>query len=509
MPACSSNPAWLGAAAALLLAAAPGLASPQTCRPCHAAITAAYEKTGMGRSIQQRPLTPPATFYHRLSNRHYTVDGSRLRRHQLDPAGRPIQVVEKSIDLAIGSGNHAVTFLHRSPAGPLLELPLSWYASRNGYAMSPGFDRPDHPDMRREVSPTCLFCHAAYPDSPSAAPRSIDCARCHGDAQAHLRQPERGTILNPARLTPARQLDLCLQCHLQTASSGIPDSLLQPGRGVFSYRPGEPLAAYKMLFDRADPPAPRFEVNHAGYRLLQSACFQKSSGALICTTCHDPHSAQTRPACANCHQTEHARQPAANCAGCHMPKRRPADAIHVTVTDHGIQREPRFTNPSAEDHTPYRGKVIPFYTPADDLSLAIANVGPLTSAVPELYRRHLQRDPTDVATLAALGNALFRLGRRQEALPVLEKALALDPHHAGALNTLSVAKAASGDYPGALALLDRARRAHPDNALVWFNLGVTHAARGDRTAAAAALREAIRLQPDLSEARARLAALAP
>ena len=192
-----------------------------------------------------------------------------------------------------------------------------------------------------------------------------------------------------------------------------------------------------------------------------------------------------------------------------MPKRRPADAIHVTVTDHRIQRQPRFTNPSAEDHTPYRGKVIPFYTPADDLSLAIANVGPLTPAVPELYRRHLQRDPTDVATLAALGNALFRLGRRQEALPVLEKALALDPHHAGALNTLSVAKASSGDYPGALALLDRARRAHPDNALVWFNLGVTHAARGDRTAAAAALLEAIRLQPDLSEARARLAALAP
>jgi tetratricopeptide (TPR) repeat protein len=92
---------------------------------------------------------------------------------------------------------------------------------------------------------------------------------------------------------------------------------------------------------------------------------------------------------------------------------------------------------------------------------------------------------------------------------VLERALTLDPRHAGALNTLSVARASSGDYPGALALLDRARRAHPDNSLVWFNLGVTHAARGDRTAAAAAFREAIRLQPDLSEARARLAALAP
>jgi tetratricopeptide (TPR) repeat protein len=192
-----------------------------------------------------------------------------------------------------------------------------------------------------------------------------------------------------------------------------------------------------------------------------------------------------------------------------MPKRRPTDAIHVTVTDHWIQRQPRFEEPVAERHTPYGGRVIPFYTPADNLTLAIANIGPLQPEVVELYRRHLQRDPNDIATLAALGNALFRLGRRQEALPVLEKALKLDPDHAGALNTLSVAKASGGDYPAALALLDRARRAHPDNSLVWFNLGVTHAARGDRAAAVGALREAIRLQPDLAEARARLAALTP
>jgi hypothetical protein len=482
-------------------------ASPESCRPCHSEIVEAFEQTGMGRSIQERHAPPSASFYHRLSNRHYTVDSGRMRRHQLDAQGRQIQIVEKSIDIGIGSGNHAVTYAHRTPSGAFIELPLSWYAERSGFAMSPGFDRPDHPDMRREISPACLFCHAAYPDTPVATPRSIDCARCHGDTRAHLLQSQRGNILNPARLEKSRQLDICLQCHLQTVSMGIPDAFRQPGRGVFSFRPGEPLASYKMLFDRADPPGPRFEVNHAGYRLLQSACFQKSSGAITCTTCHDPHSARTRNACASCHQSEHARQPDADCASCHMPKRRPSDAIHVSVTDHWIQRRPVFQNPEREVHVPYSGPVVPFYTPADPLTLAIANISTLTPEVPELYRRHLRRDPNDIPTMAALGNALFRLGQRGEAIQVLERTLRLDPAHPGALNTLAVAYASAGAYDTALTLLQRARVAHPDHSLTWFNLGVTLAAKGDKPGAEKALREAIRLQPDFAEARDRLARL--
>ena len=51
-----------------------------------------------------------------------------MRRHQTDARGNEVNIVEKSVDLAIGSGNHAVTFLNRTPQGRLLELPLSWYA---------------------------------------------------------------------------------------------------------------------------------------------------------------------------------------------------------------------------------------------------------------------------------------------------------------------------------------------------------------------------------------------
>ena len=49
-------------------------------------------------------------------------------------------------------------------------------------------------------------------------------------------------------------LPVCFQCHLETESMGIVDSMRKPGRSVFSYKPGEPLADYKLYFDRADPP---------------------------------------------------------------------------------------------------------------------------------------------------------------------------------------------------------------------------------------------------------------
>ncbi|HEU0120864.1 MAG TPA: tetratricopeptide repeat protein [Bryobacteraceae bacterium] len=500
----SSNLAGL-----LLLAGAVGHTAPAgdsaACRPCHQAIVDAYAKTGMGRSITASPVLPEATFYHRLSNRHYTAGGGKIRRHQRGADGQEIQVAEKAADFGIGSGNHAVTFVHRTPKGLLIELPLSWYRERNGYAMSPGYDAPDHPDMRREISNACLFCHAAYPRGESEKPASIDCERCHGDTRAHLARPQRGTALHPGKLPADRQLAICLQCHLQTASQGIVDSVLRPGRGAFSFRPGEALGDFKTLFDRADSPGPRFEVNHAGYRLLQSACFQKSGGAMTCTTCHDPHTAKARNACGGCHESKHAKNAEADCAGCHMPKRRPSDAIHVTMTDHWIQRRPQFQNPEREAQSRYTGPVVPFYGEADPLQLAIANIRELTSEVPALYQEYLRRTPDDAAALAALGNALARLGRAAEAIPVLERALQVERTHVGALNTLAVTRAARGEYRAAIVLLERAREAHPDHSLTWANLGVTYRAMGQRTEAIAAFREAIRLQPDLGEARQRLA----
>jgi tetratricopeptide (TPR) repeat protein len=453
----------------------------------------------MGRSIAERPSLSTATFYHRASNRHYSITPASIHRHQLDANGQPINLIEKSVSLAIGSGNHAITYGHRTPQGRLLELPVSWYAKLNGYAMSPGYDRSDHLDFRREISDSCLFCH-----STGREPAAIECERCHGPSEAHRTRPGKGNILNPAHLAPQRQLEICLQCHLETASQGIVDSIRRPGRDVFSYVPGEPLAEYKSYFDRTDSAQTnRFEINQAGFRLMQSRCFLESKGSMTCTTCHDPHSAAVKTnSCVRCHQQPHT---SADCVGCHMPKRTASDAIHTSMTDHKIVRRPSFVNPTREDHTPYRGAVVDFYTKADPLALALAN---LHEPEPDIYRRYLQRDPGNVPILAALGNALLRLNQPRQAAEVLEKAVQLDSRDTNAANYLAVSFAVQGNTRRALEILQRVVKSNPDHSLSWMNLASTHEALGDLESALADYGEVIRLQPDSTEAKHRRNALA-
>jgi len=448
----------------------------------------------MGRSIAERPSPAAGTFYHRLSNRYYRISSASIARHQIDTQGQAINVIEKSISLAIGSGNHAITYVHRTPQGRLLELPISWYAKVGGYAMSPGYDRADHLDFRREISESCLFCHSAGPE-----PAAIDCRRCHGPSETHRAHPQKGNILNPARLVPQRQLEICLQCHLETASQGITDSLRRPGRTVFSFRPGEPLAEYKLYFDRAEAATgDRMEINHAGYRLLQSRCFLESGGRMTCTTCHDPHAAAVRAnSCTQCHPRPHTT---GDCAGCHMPKRTAADAIHTEMTDHKISRRPQSMNPIREQDPPRAGGVIDFYTKSDPLSLAFAN---RQDRDVDTCRAYLQRDPQNEPVRVALGNALLRLNQPRAAAEVLAKAVRLNPRDTDALTYLAVAEAVQGSHGKALEILQGAAAANPDHALCRINLGITHEALGDLVSALADYEEAIRLQPDSAEARHR------
>lgn len=461
------------------------------CRECHPAIVEAYQRTGMGRSVSLFPQPADARYYHRLSNRHYTIAGGKMRRHQLNAGRGEVNVIEKSIDVAIGSGNHAITYVHRSPEGRLIELPVSSY-TLDGWAMSPGYDKPDHLDFRREVNDSCLFCH-----SDGKQPAPIGCGRCHGDGAAHSAKPSRANIVNPKRLTPERQLDVCLQCHLETASSGFPDSLRKPGRDVFAFKPGEALTDYKVYFDR--PNTERFEVNHAGYGMLQSRCFTASGGKLTCLTCHAAHTFRARRACNGCHNSEHSRE-ATDCESCHMTKGRTHDAPHVAMTNHWIALRPGIIGPQPGDLTIFRG------TGMLDLARTKLTIESGRGAEAD-YRRWLALEPQSPAALAALGEALMRFGKRAAAKGVLERARKADPRNVTALNALAVYHATDNRLSAALQLLEQARTANPDHPLTWINLGVTHEAMGDRAKAEQAYREAIRHQPDSAEARRRLAAL--
>ena len=250
------------------------------CAGCHKEIWESYKKTGMARSfsLPSSENTPnlAGTYYHQPSDSYFSMsfrDGAWFqRRHQLDlTTGREMNVMEKRVDYVMGSGNHARTYLHRTPANTLIELPLGWYAEKGGYwAMNPGYDRPDHEGFRRQITYDCMFCHNAYPMVPARntksgeeavygeLPGGIDCAvpRC-GRRQAHrTRRPhgdKPGTGAQgdrqPKRLGADRQMEICMSCHLETTSFPLPGAILRQDRGPFSFRPGEPLADFILNFD--------------------------------------------------------------------------------------------------------------------------------------------------------------------------------------------------------------------------------------------------------------------
>lgn len=551
--------------ASAAIAAETGYVPPESCRTCHPEIDQTYRQTGMGRSVNPGKV-PEGSYYHRMSNRHYRIferDGKMyLRRHMIDASGSEVHVLEKSIDAALGSGNHAISYLHRDRSGTLWQLPLSWYSADGGYwAMSPGYDRRDHFDFRREVSDSCLFCHTAYPQtSGSRDLHAIDCQRCHGPGARHAATPARSNIINPTRLEVGRALDVCLQCHLETESRAFPDSMLRLGRTVFSFRPGEKLTDFKVFFDLPKGPVrdTRFEINSAGYRILDSPCYKNSGGRLSCTTCHNPHGPargaeaveNVRRACLGCHESAHAEreQSGRDCASCHMPKRRTTDAVHVVMTDHRIGRPPIGGDPLAripEHHEPYRGPLVLyrseresrdlFYLAAAQIRegtnlsagmemlerlIAAGDVPSLAAAKIELaagyrqrsdwkraaslYREGLSAGPPSVLTVVSFAEVLLRLNRLEEALRHLQNARGLAPSDPRVLNPLAIAVAESGEPSASLAILRQAVESNPQYPTSWMNLAVALERAGDTEGAEAAYREVLRVQPDLSIARMRL-----
>jgi len=512
------------------------------CADCHREIAASYSLTGMARAF----YTPQAantiedyaktsTYYHALSDSHYSmsVRNGRYfqRRWQLDAAGKEINVEEDRIDYVMGSGNHARSYLHRTPRGMLIELPLGWYPDKvGGWGMVPGSDT-EHPQTRRFVSYKCMFCHNGYPNIPAEnqspgsdpvfageLPAGIDCQRCHGPGSEHVRTSGRAAIVNPAKLSPERRMEVCMQCHMETTSGRIPAVLQAFDRGTFSYIPGQPLADFAISFDHAPGTGHdgKFEAVSSVYRLRQSRCFLESAGKLECATCHDPHRIprgaealrQYSSVCLKCHTSEHPAgltATAADCITCHMPKRRVDDAPHVIMTDHLIQRRApanALTEFAERPPEEYRGPVVPYYpatlpdTPRNNLYRALAQVGlgnNVAAGLPMLSRLIDEIKPREAEFYMVLGDGWKMQGSPPEAAAAYRRALQIAPDSTRAMRAL-----ASVDEAHAAEILAHAVDVAPNDAESWFRYGVA-------TSSAERLQKAIALDPWLPDQSRRLA----
>jgi tetratricopeptide (TPR) repeat protein len=513
------------------------------------------------RLTQERAIedfTRGNVFYHKASDSYFTMlrrEGKYYqRRHQTGLTGEPVNVVEKEIHFVIGSGNHVRTYLTRTNRDRLVELPLAWYAEKGGHwGMNPGYDRPDHMGFRRTVSYQCMFCHNAYPDAAATEaagaahfdgriPEGINCQRCHGPGGKHVQAAQtpaarlediRAAIVNPSRLTIERQMEVCMQCHLESTSFHLPNSIWRFDRPRFSYEPGKPLGDFVLFFDHARGTGrdDKFEIASAAYRLRRSACFQRSAGKLLCTSCHNAHNIQRGDeaarhvvsVCRQCHSSaidrlraSDAHPPGDDCVSCHMPKRRTEDVIHAVVTDHYIQRrkpERDLLAPLAERHetaeTAYRGEVIPYYpqplpdTAENELYVSVAQViqqsnlidgiGRLSAAI-ELLR------PDRAEFYFYLADAWRDSGQLEKALPLYEHAVQRQPNSVGALHKLGESLRSARQPERATAILKQALEAAPDYEASWYELGMAYVDQGKLTEAIACFRKAAELDPDRPDA---------
>jgi predicted CXXCH cytochrome family protein len=419
--------------------------------------------------------------------------------------------------------------------------------------MNPGYDHPNHYDFSREITQECIFCHNAYPEIapgtdrvgsearfPGALPEGIDCQRCHGPGLRHIEAVKSGdsrkvreAIVNPARLSPEQQLDLCMQCHLQTTSTRLPHAVLRVDRGAFSYRPGQPLADYALHFDHAPGTGwdDKFQIAHQAYRLRKSACFLKSEGRMTCTTCHNPHASPRGQAavehytakCRSCHGPALARQIAANkhtseanCLDCHMPKRRTDDVVHVVMTDHYIQRKKPARDLLADiqerhdtEASAYHGPVVPYYPkqlppgPGSELYLSMAQVKQLTNlqeGVPRLAAAIEKFQPEEAEFYFELAEAYASVGNNGESVRFYELAVHRKSDLWQGWLGLGKALSESGRHDRALEAIQKALALRPASPAVLNALGLIYGRQAKSDAAIGAFQKTVELDPDYAEA---------
>jgi hypothetical protein len=263
--------------------------------------------------------------------------------------GSQLQRRSERIDVVTGSGVRGATYLYWQ-GDQLFELPVSYWTEGHRWINSPGYENGSA-NFARPVNPGCLECHATYIEALSADPSTnrydreslvtgISCENCHGPGADHFARQKDGSaktagqaILNPAKLSRNRQVDLCALCH-----SGIRREATAP---AFSYVPGRPLSDYFKPLPVETAEHPDVHGNQVG--LLQRSRCYLSSSEMSCSTCHDVHAVE-RPAaaysekCMQCHQWQSCgvakrlgHSITKNCIDCHMP----VEATNVIVSETG------------------------------------------------------------------------------------------------------------------------------------------------------------------------------
>lgn len=249
------------------------------------------------------------------------------------------------LDIVVGSGRKAQTFLYYNSKGKLSQLPISYFMSQVSWANSPGFPA-EHPKFDRNVPSYCMGCHSSYIGvkqtykgvaleeefEKGKVIYGIDCERCHGPASEHVNYHESNPqdkvgkfITRIATLNRVQKNDGCALCH--SGFRNVQQSL-------FQFKPGDDINNfYVPEYGRADTSNLDVHGNQTQL-MLASKCYQLSND-MSCTSCHNVHIKERdnistlSQRCIACHkQVDHSFAGKVgdlnsivqnNCIDCHMP----------------------------------------------------------------------------------------------------------------------------------------------------------------------------------------------
>ena len=113
----------------------------------------------------------------------------------------------------------------------------------------------------------------------------------------------------------------------------------------------------------------------------------------------------------------------------------------------------------------------------------------------------LAADPAHALAIHFKGYALCQLGRFAEGMPLLERALGLQPGNPDFQGNIGIIHYVLGDLPAAIRALERAIKLAPHMAEPYSNLAMALRDAGDPERALVAVRRALELRPDLPGAR--------
>jgi hypothetical protein len=323
---------------------------------------------------------------------------------------------------------------------------------------------------------------------------AIGCENCHGPGEFHLKEPARrpGSIVNPAKLAPRLAENICMNCH-----QGGDARVLQPGKSYLDFHPGQWLIETVAIFKIPPKPGEQKDSDLLEHNSAMkiSRCFRESRAKLSCLTCHNPHVQPTateavsyfREKCFTCHadescqlprKTRMGQSPPDDCIGCHMPKRNVAVISHSALTNHRIPARP--DEPLPEERPKRQTELVVVNEPPESTASVpeitlLRAYSEVASRQPEYQQRYLmlldhlsQVQPTDPFIQAALGHKSLAEGKNEEALAHFSKGLQLGD--ATVYEDMAKALSNVGRSDEALDYLKRAVDTDPFNAVLLKTL---------------------------------------